>query len=388
MFLCGNTPHNKLLNANAVTKRKIAMEDIDLYSLEDELKVLMLSTTLKGDTICVAKTSGMAGDVYIFDQGENVVPRYVCIKVPKLIDGISKHDIAKRFVQELENQLDYYHNSFVNWAFDFKVVMGVPVALFRYWGSDLDKVIKSGAASEIEKLSLVYYTCLGLTHCYENGLICHQDLKPGNIFIRDLGNSLREPPNLDVYKFAIVADFGLANAFIKYSYFEGTRPYIAPEQWNKEELSPKTDMFSLGIIIYELLSNGFHPVGIKLADYWPEPLEGNTRKWLRSNEWKAWVRSGCHIKSESENVSEECEIFIQRMLSIVPSERPDVHEVKTFLLEQIKKRCVDSYSQIIAIESQLGSSGKCEPLELFHPHLHNVWTSFKARFGEFSGKGI
>ncbi|MFM4824164.1 protein kinase [Aeromonas bivalvium] len=364
------------------------MEDIDFYSLEDDLKVLMLSETLKGDTVCVAKTSGMAGDIYIFDQGKNVVPRYVCIKAPKLRKGISKDEIAKRFIQELENQLDYYHNSLVNWAFNFKVVMGVPVALFRYWGSDLDKVIKCGATSEIEKLSLVYYICLGLTHCYENGLICHQDLKPGNIFIRDLRESLRLPPNLDVYKFAMVADFGLANAFIKHSYFEGTRPYIAPEQWNKEALSPKTDVFALGVIFYELLSNGCHPVGIKLADYWPEPLEGNSKKWLRSNDWKAWVHSGCQIKGENENVSEEFKIFIQRMLSITPSERPDVHEVESFLLEKIKERCVDSHSQIIAIKRRLGSSGKCEPLESFHPQLHNVWTSFKSRFDELSGKGI
>jgi len=366
----------------------MVMEDMDFYSLEDRMKELILSTKLKGDTTCVAKTSGMAGDIYIFDHGENVASRYVCIKVPKRIEGVSKVDIANRFIQELKNQLNYYHNSFVNWAFDFNEVMGVPIALFRYWGRDLGKVIESGTASEIEKLSLIYYACLGLTHCYGNGLICHQDLKPGNIFIRDVKEMLRIHSDSDVYKFAMVADFGLANAFINYNYFEGTRPYIAPEQWCKEPLSPKTDMFALGVILYELLSDGFHPVGIKLSDYWPDPLEGNTKKWLKSNEWKKWVRNGCQIKNENENVSRECKLFIQKMLSITASDRPNIQEVQAFLLDQIKNRCVDSHTKIMAVKSQLGSSGKCEPLETYNPHLYNTWTSFEARFNAASPKGI
>ncbi|MBQ4858834.1 protein kinase [Pseudoalteromonas sp. MMG007] len=359
------------------------MENIDFYSLEEKYKEFMLSTRLKGNTECIAKTSGMAGDIYIFDQGEAVVAsRYICVKVPKLKKGVSKEETASRFVQELKNQLDYYHNSFVNWAYHFDEVMGVPIALFRYWGSDLNKLMKTGTSSEVEKLSLIYYVCLGLNHCYANGLVCHQDLKPGNIFIRDLKLNLREPENLDVYKFAMVADFGLANAFRNYGNYDGTRPYVAPEQWSHEELSEKTDIFALGVILYEFLTNGFHPVGIKLADFWPAPKEGNTKKWVRSDEWKKWIKNGCCIIDQEQNLDSKYKDFIQTMLSISPEERPSLDEIKAFLLQQIEVLSNRDYDRLRAIEMHLGNELKSEPLSTYHLHLYNAWTKFEALFSK------
>lgn len=114
-------------------------------------------------------------------------------------------------------------------------------------GNDLANLIKTSQPSQVTKLSLLVYTCIGLRHCYEKGLIAHQDLKPANNFIQNINGNFVGQPDLDIYEFAIVADFGLVNTF-KEDIFDGSRPYMAPEQWNKNELSQATHIFALGVI--------------------------------------------------------------------------------------------------------------------------------------------
>ena len=121
-------------------------DKIDFYALEPQLKILMLEGIVNRGK-CIDVSGGMCGEIYIFDQGEIVTPRYVCAKVPKLLGGTAPVDIAQRFVAEMEKQLSFYHHMFVHWASDFKSVLGVPVAIFRYWGSDLDKLIRTRKSS-------------------------------------------------------------------------------------------------------------------------------------------------------------------------------------------------------------------------------------------------
>lgn len=263
----------------------------DFYSLDPELKILMLEGIV-GRGKCINLLCGMCGEIYIFDQGEVVTPRYVCAKVPKLLDNTAPVDIAKRFVTEMERQLSFYHHMFVHWAFDFESVMEVPVALFRYWGGDLDNLIRTGESSIVEKLSLMIYILEGLRHCQGKGLVAHQDLKPQNIFLRDVRPNYLDLPELDIYKFPMIADFGLSNAFMDSGIYDGSRPYMAPEQWKKTELSQGTDIFALGVIFYQLLTGGYHPVGIKLDEHWPNPAPGNSKKWTKSDPWKKWACEG------------------------------------------------------------------------------------------------
>jgi eukaryotic-like serine/threonine-protein kinase len=242
--------------------------NFNFYELEDKFKRIILEG-FYGRGECVLNTSGLCGEIYVFDQGVNSIPRYSCIKLPKPIKNVSNEQTASRFIRELQLQLSFYHNKFVHWAFDFDTVFNIPVASFRYWGNDLASLIKTTQPSHVTKLSLLIYICVGLKHCYCKGLIAHQDLKPANIFIQNIKSDFVGLPDLDIYDFAIVADFGLANAFIDYQVFDGSRPYMAPEQWNKNVLTQATDIFALGVILFELMTNGYHPVGIKLSDFWP-----------------------------------------------------------------------------------------------------------------------
>jgi len=355
-------------------------ENFNFYDLPDENKKVVLEDHY-GRGKCIHQTSGLCGEIFVFDQGINTIPRYSCIKLPKPIKNVSHEETAKRFIRELDLQLSFYHNKFVHWAFDFDSVFNVPVASFRYWGNDLANLIKTSQPSHVTKLSLLVYTCIGLRHCYEKGLIAHQDLKPANIFIQNIKGDFVLLPDLDIYDFAIVADFGLANAF-KEDVFDGSRPYMAPEQWNKKELSQATDVFALGVIFFELLTNGYHPVGIKLSAFWPIPQNENSKKWTRPETWKKWIEDGCKLKLLEDINIEECYIdFIKRMLTINPTHRPNLNDFVSFLLNQIMKTSPESHSQLTFLISYFErQSSQIGDIKTSWPYLFMKWEKFKKAY--------
>lgn len=317
----------------------------------------------------------------MFDQGNNVYPRYVCAKVPKPLSNHSAEEANHRFINELRNQLSYSQQIFVHWAFDFLEVLGTPVALFRYWGSDLEKLMREiEAHSKVEKLSILVYVCSGLSHCYKKGLVAHQDLKPANIFLRNVRDDFQGLPDFDIYSFAMIADFGLANAYRDSSVFDGSRPYMAPEQWTECNLSSKTDIFALGIIFYELMTGGFHPVGIKLSDYWPRPVEGNSKKWTRADSWRIWANNPIVSFTRAPLIEPEIQVLIKKMLSFNPDDRPSIEEVKISLLEIIRSDSHESYAQLAFLVEHYEHQAPLKSLEESWPYLWKKWTKFQEKF--------
>ncbi|KJV50155.1 protein kinase [Pantoea sp. BL1] len=358
---------------------------MNFYELDDSVKkvILRIEVGKQGEILDIK--SGMCGDVYVFDHGAATSPRFTCAKIPKKSKNANEDEINSRFINELKNQLKYYHHQYVHWAFDFKEVMGVPVALFRYWGSDLREVINKQDQADIKKLSILAYLCSGLRHCYSKGLISHQDLKPENIFIRNMRNDFRDLPALDVYDFPLLGDFGLANAFIDSNHFCGARPYMAPEQWLNQHLSIKTDIFALGVILCELMSNGYHPVGIRLSDYWPKPIKGNSQKWKDKDAWENWSLNGSKIAQEIESkVDIEILELIRKMLSTSPECRPSLDEVLTALLDIISKYNSNSHAQTSFLIKYFDSQVSQESFEDQWPSLYHRWVKFEEKFGKNS----
>lgn len=354
------------------------MNAIDFYTLDEALKKRLLEGIINKGSL-VSSTGGVCGDIYIFDEGDNCFPRYVCAKMPKNINKDS--GLSEIFIKELKKQLSFYHHTFVNWAFDFTEVMNIPVALFRYWGSDLDKLIQSAQISKVKILSLMLYACSGLRHCYKNGLIAHQDLKPANIFLRNVKNEFRDLPDLDIYEISMIADFGLANAFKDSNVFDGSRPYMAPEQWNKEPLSSATDIFALGVILHELITTGYHPVGVVTHKNWPNALEGNSKKYTREKPWKKWATEGSHIAETSRIDDKNILNLIQEMLKVNPMDRPSLDDVIDQLSEILRKYSSESHTQVMYLLDYFDQNAMRKPIEDSWPCLANKWNKFQSRFG-------
>src|SRR5271170_3610926 len=128
-----------------------------------------------------------------------------------------------------------------------------------------EKTQKDGPLPWKEALSIALQICEGLRLIHEKGII-HRDLKTGNIMLCKRAGDTR----------VVLMDFGLARDFNEDANKSGSSPsagkpaktlpqmimgtpeYMAPEQFEAKPVSPATDIYALGIILYELVT-GLHP---------------------------------------------------------------------------------------------------------------------------------
>ncbi len=119
-------------------------------------------------------------------------------------------------------------------------------------GEPLDKYCQRRALGLRERLELFISVCSAVSHAHRN-LIIHRDLKPKNVLVTPAG-----VPKL--------LDFGVARILAGDAHLERTTGtpltpcYASPEQLRGEPLTVATDIYSLGVLLYELLS-GRHPYG-------------------------------------------------------------------------------------------------------------------------------
>lgn len=98
----------------------------------------------------------------------------------------------------------------------------------------------------LDKVAKIIFQCAkGLDYAHQNGVI-HRDIKPGNIMISTKGD-------------AKISDFGIATVvgtsdLPRADSFDGSVYYMSPEQLRNEPQTPQSDLFSLGVVMYELLT--------------------------------------------------------------------------------------------------------------------------------------
>ena len=139
-------------------------------------------------------------------------------------------------------------------VYDFHSERGLDYLVLEYVpGTSLNERLKSGALPEKEVLELGIQLARGLAAAHAEGII-HRDLKPGNLRVR---------PD-DVLK---ILDFGLAQLFaapgartvaktatvnMETPNLAGTLAYMAPEQLNGQDPDHRSDVYSAGVVLYEL----------------------------------------------------------------------------------------------------------------------------------------
>ncbi|WP_354699757.1 serine-threonine kinase [Paraconexibacter sp. AEG42_29] len=122
-------------------------------------------------------------------------------------------------------------------------------------GSTLAVLLAEGALSDRDVLAIGAALCAALAHAHSRGVI-HRDVKPQNIIVPD------EPqPGAGIAK---LTDFGIAmlldeDVLTRTGDVVGTLAYMAPEQAEGHEVTAQTDLYALGLVIYEALS-GTNPV--------------------------------------------------------------------------------------------------------------------------------
>ena len=183
----------------------------------------------------------------------------------------SDESVIKRFIQELRYARRITHENVIR-IHDF-IAVGASYAIsMEYFPSrSLASLLTGGSPMPTRRaFGILRGICGGMAVAHRAGII-HRDLKPGNVL---LGEG-------DLVK---IVDFGLAAAgsrgdlgLTRTGLILGTPYYIAPEQAQGGTVNPRTDIYSLGIIMYEMLTGrppyvGPDPVSILLQHVQGKPI--------------------------------------------------------------------------------------------------------------------
>ncbi len=147
-------------------------------------------------------------------------------------------------------------------------------------GESLAERLGSGALAPWEACEIAEQLCAGLAQAHAQGIV-HRDVKPGNVLI-----SARGRVKVGDFGVALAADGSTAGASAT---IVGTPRYMAPEQAEGRRATPATDVYSAGVVLYEMLAGsppftGGSPVELALRHVResPPPLPAQTPSALRS----------------------------------------------------------------------------------------------------------
>jgi len=226
----------------------VSLLDLE-YLVESDLPIDFGRYTLTG----VLGAGGM-GRVFRAElRGPSGFRKELALKVIARRDGSSAERLQQEFFREARFSGLLKHENVVD-VYDFGVEDGRPwLAMELLQGRSLAAILADGRLPPTAGLDLAIQLCAGLTHAHglrvdgEPVELVHRDLKPANIVVTPRG-------------VAKILDFGLARSagaktdLTGTGTVRGTPAYMAPEQARTQELDARTDLFALGLVLYEALT--------------------------------------------------------------------------------------------------------------------------------------
>ena len=155
-------------------------------------------------------------------------------------------DILKRFFREAQSLGSLQHPNIVT-VYDLGDYGGNPYLVMQYLeGEGLDALLTNRRQlSLLDKITIIIQVCHGLSYAHRRGVV-HRDIKPANIMIAKDGS-------------VKIFDFGIAHVghqnVTRTGQIVGTLSYMAPEQVNAQPIDARTDLFSTGVVLYQLFTN-------------------------------------------------------------------------------------------------------------------------------------
>ncbi len=203
-----------------------------------------------GETIAgryeLEEVVGHGGMSTVYKARDSLLERNVVLKV--LHQQYSEDgDFVERFKREARSVAQLQHPNIVT-VIDRGEEGGRQYIVFEYINGETLKelVVRKGRLDVRTTLAVGLEIARGLSFAHEHGLV-HRDVKPQNVLLNGDGG-------------AKVTDFGIARSLdVEHSVTQtgtilGTSNYIAPEQANGRPVDAQTDVYSLGIVLYEMLT--------------------------------------------------------------------------------------------------------------------------------------
>ena len=187
---------------------------------------------------------GRGGMGHVYRGVDPLLKREVALKT-MLKDLSGDEELRTRFMREAQSAGGLRHPNIVT-IYDLgEDEEKCPyIAMEFLTGTDLEHVIKNRTPlSILKKLDIIIQTCQGLGYAHSKGII-HRDIKPANIRLLDNGE-------------VKIMDFGIAKIaashFTRTGMIMGTPHYMSPEQIRGETVDGRSDIFSIGVVLFELL---------------------------------------------------------------------------------------------------------------------------------------
>jgi hypothetical protein len=206
----------------------------------------------------------------LYRAQDTVLERDVALKM-MLVDFSHDAPTRERFQREARAVARLQHRNVVT-IHELGEVEGTPFIVMELLGGrDLDAILKSDVQLTLgQKLEIAAQLCEGLAYAHDQGIV-HRDIKPGNVRVLEDGT-------------VKILDFGIAK-FAQSSVTQtgsvmGTPSYMAPEQIMGQPVDGRSDLFSAGVLLYELLAGvkpfqGDSPTAVvyQIMNGEPVPLE-------------------------------------------------------------------------------------------------------------------
>ncbi len=276
--------------------------------------------TLFSNRYRVVETLGEGGMAIVYKALDTRLEREVALKVIRR-DVFAPDELAKilvRFEREAKSLARLSHPNIVK-VLDYDEQDGIPYLVMEYvQGKTLKEMIAARSRRPFpwrEAVRLLIPVAGALQHAHERGIV-HRDVKPSNILVNERG----EP---------MLTDFGIAKALsgdgatqlTTTGMLIGTPDYMAPEQATNEAVDHRADIYSLGVVLYEMLTGH-------------KPYSGNT----------------------------PMTILLQHVREPLPPPRqfaPDLPEpVERMLLKALAKRPEDRYQSMAEFRAAMEAGGE------------------------------
>jgi tetratricopeptide (TPR) repeat protein len=186
----------------------------------------------------ILRELGRGGFGVVYEARDQELGRRVAFKAVRAGSNVALRE--ERLLREAESAASLSHPCIVTLHDVGRCEHGPYLVLELLRGQSLAERLASGPVPLGEALRIAAKVAEGLAHAHRQGVV-HRDLTPGNVFLCEDGQ-------------VKVLDFGLAHAFGQRRQAGGTPAYMAPEQWRGAPEDERTDVFALGVVLYQALT--------------------------------------------------------------------------------------------------------------------------------------